>query len=116
MSRMLTAPGSNESVRSTPKKSIPLATIFNVSVPVGGNVTGDGANVIVELVCRWACGCVLGGAVGAPVGGGVAAGGCPAAGCGAGGAPGTGMPRAGDGPMAGTSGLARSRGMVSDPV
>src|SRR5262245_29477154 len=115
MSRMLTAPGSNESVRSTPKKSIPLATIFNDSVPVGGNVTGDGANVIVELVCRWACGCVLGGAAGTPAGGGAAAGGRPAGGCGAGGAS-TGMPGAGDGPMAATSALAQSRGMVSDPV
>src|SRR5437667_7574537 len=112
---MLTVPGSNESVRSTPKKSIPLPTIFKVSVPVAGNVTGDGANVTVELVCRWACGCVLGGAAGAPAGGGVAAGGCPAGGCG--GAPGAGVPGVGDGgPMAGTSGLARSRGMVSEPV
>src|SRR5438093_10298949 len=116
MSRMLTAPGSNESVRSTPKKSIPLATIFNVSVPVGGKATGDGPNAIVELVRRWVCGCVLGGVAGAPAGGSVAAGGCPAGGCGAGAAPGKGMLGAGDGPMAGTSGLARSRGMVSDPV
>src|SRR5207253_3769616 len=96
---MLTVPGSNESVRSTPKKSIPLPTIFNVSVPMAGNVTGDGANVTVELVCRWACGCALGGAAGAagaPAGGGVAGGGCPAGGWGAGGAPGAGVPGVGD--------------------
>src|SRR5947208_15459726 len=94
---MLTVPGSNESVRSTPKKSIPLPTIFKVSVPVAGNVTGDGANMTVELVCRWACGCVLGGAAGAPAGGGVAAGGCPGSACGAGGAPAPGVAGGGDG-------------------
>src|SRR5438034_2117561 len=109
---MLTAPGSNESVRSTPKKSIPLPMIIKVSVPVAGNVSGDGANMTVELVCRWACGCALGGAAGAPAGGGVGAEGCLAGGWRDGGATGARDPGVGVGaPMDGTFGLDRSGGM-----
>src|SRR6266850_5058457 len=111
---MSTAPGSNERVRSTPKKSVPFPTMFSVAVPVVGNVTGDGIKVIVELVSRWACGCVLGGVTGVPGGAGVTAGGCPAGGCpaggcpAAGGVPGAGAAGVGAGePMAGTFGLVR---------
>src|SRR5439155_22490995 len=103
---MSTAPGSNESVRSTPKKSIPFPAILSVCVPVAGNVTGEGTKTTVEFVCRCACGCVLGGAAGGP------AGGCTAGGV-AGAAPGT--VGAGE-PIAGTFGLLRSRGIVSEPV
>src|SRR5262249_45181691 len=115
-SRISTPPGSNDNVKSTPKKSMPLPTMFKVAVPAGGNVMGDGAKVIVEFVCRCACGCVLGGAAGVPVDGGLTAGGCPAGGGAAGGVAGDGVDGVGAGePVAGTFGLVRSRGTVSEP-